>query len=296
MLKRTVTAISLIALLCGVLAASYFVDRAFIDIFIWILLAIALREMYFCFQSAGYRVMRLPLAFYMLTAYPVTYVLQEFVGGYAGYAGIAVCLAASAIFALVQFTFSNPERMQLKDLLATLFVLVYPAFFISLAWMLTAKYVAVYSVLFAVFLPVGADTFAYWFGSMIGGKKLCPSISPKKTVAGFVGGIIGGMTVAAVFYLVFEYAAALPAAPADGLVYVPFTDAVWKSVLVYLAIGFVGALAGQLGDLAASRIKRALGVKDFGRIFPGHGGVMDRFDSITAGITVLTVAFLAIYA
>ena len=296
MLKRTVTAISLIALLCGVLAASYFVDRAFIDIFIWILLAIALREMYFCFQSAGYRVMRLPLAFYMLTAYPVTYVLQEFVGGYAGYAGIAVCLAASAIFALVQFTFSNPERMQLKDLLATLFVLVYPAFFISLAWMLTAKYVAVYSVLFAVFLPVGADTFAYWFGSMIGGKKLCPSISPKKTVAGFFGGIIGGMTVAAVFYLVFEYAAALPAAPADGLVYVPFPDAVWKSVLVYLAIGFVGALAGQLGDLAASRIKRALGVKDFGRIFPGHGGVMARFDSITAGITVLTVAFLAIYA
>ena len=296
MLKRTVTAISLIALLCGVLAASYFVDRAFIDIFIWILLAIALREMYFCFQSAGYRVMRLPLAFYMLTAYPVTYVLQEFVGGYAGYAGIAVCLAASAIFALVQFTFSNPERMQLKDLLATLFVLVYPAFFISLAWMLTAKHVAVYSVLFAVFLPVGADTFAYWFGSMIGGKKLCPSISPKKTVAGFFGGIIGGMTVAAVFYLVFEYAAALPAAPADGLVYVPFTDAVWKSVLAYLAIGFVGALAGQLGDLAASRIKRALGVKDFGRIFPGHGGVMDRFDSIMAGITVLTVAFTAIYA
>lgn len=296
MLKRTVTAILLICLLCGVLAASYFVDRAFIDIFIWVLLAIALREMYFCFQSANYRVMRLPLVFYMLTSYPVTYVMQEYVGGYAGYAGIAICFAASAIFALVQFTVSNPERMQIKDLLATLFVLVYPAFFISLAWMLTAKYVAVYSILFAVFLPVGADTFAYWFGSMIGGKKLCPTISPKKTVAGFVGGIVGGMVVAAVFYLVFEYAAALPAAPADGLVYVPFTDAVWKSVLIYLAIGFVGAFAGQLGDLAASRVKRALGVKDFGKIFPGHGGVMDRFDSIITGVTVLTVAFLAIYA
>lgn len=296
MLKRTVTAILLIALLCGVLAASYFVDRAFIDIFIWILLAIALREMYFCLQSAGYRVMRVPLTVYMLTAYPVTYVMHEFVGGYAGYAGIGICFAASALYALIQFTLSDPERMQIKDLFATLFVLIYPAFFISLAWMLTAKYVAVYAVLFAVFLPVGADTFAYWFGSMIGGRKLCPTISPKKTVAGFVGGIIGGMVVAAVFYLVFEYAAALPAAPADGLVYVPFTDSVWKSVLIYMAIGFVGALAGQLGDLAASRIKRALGVKDFGRIFPGHGGVMDRFDSIMSGITVLTVAFLAIYA
>ena len=175
-------------------------------------------------------------------------------------------------------------------------MLVYPGFFISLAWMLTARYVAVYSILFAVFLPVGADTFAYWSGSMIGGKKLCPTISPKKTVAGFVGGIVGGMVVATAFFLVFEFAAALPAAPADGLVYVPFTDAHWKSALIYLAIGLVGALAGQLGDLAASRIKRALGVKDFGRIFPGHGGVMDRFDSIMAGITVLTVAFTAIYA
>lgn len=296
MLKRTITAVLLIALLGGLLAASYFVDRAFIDLFIWILLAIALREMYFCLQSAGYRVMRLPLVVFMLTTYPVTYVMQEFIGGYAGYLGIAICLAVAALVTLLLFTFANPERMQVKDLFATLFVLVYPGFFISLAWMLTAKYVAVYSVLFAVFLPVGADTFAYWFGSMIGGKKLCPSISPKKTVAGFVGGILGGMTVAIVFYLVFEYAAALPAAPADGLAYAPFTDAVWKSVLIYLAIGFVGALAGQLGDLAASRIKRALGVKDFGRIFPGHGGVMDRFDSIITGITVLTVAFLAIYA
>ena len=115
-------------------------------------------------------------------------------------------------------------------------------------------------------------------------------------MAGFVGGIVGGMVVATAFFLVFEFASALPAAPADGLVYVPFTDAHWKSALIYLAIGLVGALAGQLGDLAASRIKRALGVKDFGRIFPGHGGVMDRFDSIMAGITVLTVAFAAIYA
>ena len=57
----------------------------------------------------------------------------------------------------------------------------------------------------------------------------------------------------------------------------------------------MGALAGQLGDLAASRIKRAMGVKDFGRIFPGHGGVMDRFDSIMSGIVVLLVAFTIIY-
>ena len=91
-------------------------------------------------------------------------------------------------------------------------------------------------------------------------------------------------------FLLFEQFVLFPKAG-----YVPFTDASWKSALIYLAIGLVGAVAGQLGDLAASRIKRALGVKDFGKIFPGHGGVMDRFDSIMAGIIVLLVSFTIIY-
>ena len=117
------------------------------------------------------------------------------------------------------------------------------------------------------------------------------AISPKKTVAGFVGGLFGGMLVAVVMFLLFEQFALFPNAG-----YIPFTDATWKSALIYLVIGLVGALAGQLGDLAASRIKRALGVKDFGKIFPGHGGVMDRFDSIMFGIVTLLVAFTVIYA
>ena len=73
------------------------------------------------------------------------------------------------------------------------------------------------------------------------------------------GGLLGGVLVSVIFFLIFEQFALLPAAG-----YVPFTDATWKSALVYIAIGLVGALAGQLGDLAASRIKRALGIKDFG--------------------------------
>ena len=125
---------------------------------------------------------------------------------------------------------------------------------------------------------------------LIGGKKLCPSISPKKTVAGFVGGLFGGMLVAVIMFLLFER---FELFPESG--YVPFTDATWKSALIYLAIGLVGALAGQLGDLAASRIKRALGIKDFGKIFPGHGGIMDRFDSIIAGVIVLLVSFSIVY-
>ena len=290
MLKRTVTAVCLIALLIGLFALSYFVDHGniFLDLFIWILLVGAVREMYFCMQEAGFKLFRVPLAIFLVTSYPVIYLMEHFTGQ--GFLGLVICFAAGVFAALVVFTFADPERNHAKDLFATVFVMVYPGFIISLAWMLVQRYSAVYAIPFAIFLPVGADTFAYWFGSMIGGKKLCPTISPKKTVAGFVGGLFGGMLVSVIMFLLFEQFALFPRAG-----YVPFTDAAWKSALIYLAIGLVGSLAGQLGDLAASRLKRALGIKDFGKIFPGHGGIMDRFDSIMAGIIVLLVSFTIIY-
>ena len=260
----------------------------FLDLFILLLLTGAVREMYFCMQEAGFKLFRLPLAIFLLTCYPVMYLMEHFAGQ--GYLGILMSFAVSAFAALVIFTFADPERNTPKDLFATMFVLVYPGLLISLAWMLIQRYSAVYAIPFAIFMPVGADTFAYWFGSMIGGRKLCPSISPKKTVAGFVGGLFGGMLVAVIMFLLFERFELFPNAG-----YVPFTDATWKSALIYLAIGLVGAVAGQLGDLAASRIKRSLGIKDFGKIFPGHGGIMDRFDSIIAGIIVLLVSFTVVY-
>lgn len=290
MLKRTITAVCLIALLIGLFALSYFVEHGniFLDLFIWILLTGAVREMYFCMQEAGFKLFRVPLAVFLVTSYPVMYLMEHFTGQ--GFLGLVLCFAAGVFAALVVFTFADPERNHAKDLFATVFVMVYPGFLISLAWMLVQRYSAVYAIPFAIFLPVGADTFAYWFGSMIGGKKLCPSVSPKKTVAGFVGGLFGGMLVAVIMFLLFEQ---FKLFPESG--YVPFTDATWKSALIYLAIGLVGALAGQLGDLAASRIKRALGIKDFGKIFPGHGGIMDRFDSIIAGVIVLLVSFSIVY-
>lgn len=290
MLKRTITAVCLIALLIGLFALSYFVEHGniFLDLFIWILLTGAVREMYFCMQEAGFKLFRVPLAVFLITSYPVMYLMEHFTGQ--GFLGLVLCFAAGVFAALVVFTFADPERNHAKDLFATVFVMFYPGFLISLAWMLVQRYSAVYAIPFAIFLPVGADTFAYWFGSMIGGKKLCPSVSPKKTVAGFVGGLFGGMLVAVIMFLLFEQ---FKLFPESG--YVPFTDATWKSALIYLAIGLVGALAGQLGDLAASRIKRALGIKDFGKIFPGHGGIMDRFDSIIAGIIVLLVSFSIVY-
>lgn len=106
------------------------------------------------------------------------------------------------------------------------------------------------------------DTFAYFSGFFFGKHKLIPSVSPKKTVEGAVGGSLA-TTVAFGVYAWF------------------MTKSIAMTV-VFLAVGLIASIVSQLGDLAASLVKRHWGIKDYGNLFPGHGGVLDRFDSILA--------------
>ena len=115
-------------------------------------------------------------------------------------------------------------------------------------------------------IAVGGDTFAYFIGSAVGGPKLCPHISPNKTIAGSAGGLLGSILCAVVAGRVFTWCF-------PGFSGFP---PVWADMLV----GFFGGVAGQMGDLFASMVKRHCKVKDFGHIFPGHGGMLDRLDSI----------------
>ncbi|HSH36827.1 phosphatidate cytidylyltransferase, partial [Schnuerera sp.] len=104
----------------------------------------------------------------------------------------------------------------------------------------------------------GTDTFAYLTGSLFGKNKLCPKLSPKKTVEGSIGGIIGSIILTLIFV---KYYGLFP---------------IWK----FFLLAFLGSIIAQLGDLNASKIKRVTGIKDYGFIMPGHGGILDRFDSI----------------
>jgi len=113
---------------------------------------------------------------------------------------------------------------------------------------------------------IGCDTLAYFVGSTVGGPKLCPHISPKKTVSGAIGGLAGSVLFALLVDLGFRW---LAPAFMSGL-------PVWPTLL----LGLVCGVAAQMGDLFASMLKRHCKVKDFGHIFPGHGGMMDRLDSI----------------
>ena len=107
------------------------------------------------------------------------------------------------------------------------------------------------------------DTMAYFSGKLLGKNKLIPDVSPKKTVEGAIGGIIGCTLIIFVYGLFINSHFGIKIAP-----------------MHYIALGLILSVASQLGDLTASSIKRATKIKDFGTVMPGHGGVIDRFDSI----------------
>lgn len=113
-----------------------------------------------------------------------------------------------------------------------------------------------------------ADSGAYFIGSLFGKAKLCPAISPKKTVVGFIGGICSNV----LFFVVFSGIYCSVMRGRDITMGVNWFAAV--------LISMVCAVLGTLGDLAASTLKRQLGIKDYGDIMPGHGGILDRFDSV----------------
>ena len=125
-----------------------------------------------------------------------------------------------------------------------------------------------------------SDTMALFAGMAFGKHKLAPLASPKKTVEGAIGGLVGGMVGMLVFCLIFRKCTAQP-----------------MSFLLCALIGLIGAAMGQLGDLSFSIIKRECGIKDYGKLLPGHGGVLDRFDSVifTAPMVWLIASSVALY-
>ena len=135
---------------------------------------------------------------------------------------------------------------------------------------------------FIVLLPLlaawGADTCALFAGMFFGKHKLAPVVSPKKTVEGAVGGVVGGAVLVLLAALLMN-------------VFLDLEMPVWAA----LVLGGVGAVLGEIGDLSFSVIKRQTGIKDYGHIFPGHGGVLDRFDSVLFVAPFAEILFRSIW-
>lgn len=154
------------------------------------------------------------------------------------------------------------------DAVATVTGLVYIPFFTYHMVLInrTEYNLFIWIVIIAAF---GSDIFAYFTGYFLGKHKMAPNLSPKKTIEGAVGGLIGSSLLSGLFGFIIMR----------------------EMALVCLVLGLVGGAAGMAGDLTASMFKRKMGIKDYGKLIPGHGGIMDRFDSV---IFVAPVVYYAI--
>lgn len=178
------------------------------------------------------------------------------------------------VMAFIIFLFISPmvfindnEKYNLNDAL----FLIGSVLFIGLSFnliIITRNYDITY-IIYLLLITTITDTFALFTGSLIGKHKLCPKISPKKTIEGLIGGTIMGTFVATVFYNTL-ISSTVP-------------------LVTVIMLTFVLCLVGQLGDLVFSSIKRYYDVKDFSNLIPGHGGILDRFDSLIFVVLAFTI-------
>lgn len=136
------------------------------------------------------------------------------------------------------------------------------------------------------------DTFAYFVGGLFGKHKLCPDISPKKTVEGAIGGVFGGILGAALVFFLFDFFHVF--GKQFGLTYEGLGLSTFNVVLTYVLTGLVGSVATQIGDLLASMVKRYCGIKDYSRILGEHGGIIDRLDGIMFNSVFVSFVFMFI--
>lgn len=159
------------------------------------------------------------------------------------------------------------------DLMDALF-LVGSVFFVGLSFslMIITRNFDIKYIIYLLLITTMTDTFALFTGMFIGKNKLAPTISPKKTIEGFIGGALMGTFIATSFYVTVINQT--------------------KSLVLIILVTFLLSCVGQLGDLVFSFIKREYGKKDFSNLIPGHGGILDRFDSLI----FVVLAFILVHS
>lgn len=172
--------------------------------------------------------------------------------------------AVTAIFASVAIPYSFSLFIVFRD--------------INLRFSSYTKIDGIFLILFACFCAWLTDIFAYFVGSKFGKHKLCPKISPKKSVEGAIGGVVGAVALNVVLLFVFKRFF--------------FENETGLNYISVIIMSVCLSVISMFGDLAASTIKRNFGIKDFGKLLPGHGGIMDRCDSL---LFVLPTLYSLVY-
>lgn len=229
-------------------------------------------------QFEFYRALNLGWCMFSIVGYAATvayYVVLLFAGICPA---MVLVLAIMVIVDLAVFVFTYPNY-SLQKVFGSVFGTLYIGVSLSFLYLLRIypPYGA-YIVWLVVISAWGCDIFAYLTGMLFGKTKFIPKLSPNKSLEGCIGGIIGAMVLAVIY------------AFAVGR----WITGIRLPWLIFPFVCMLGAAAGQIGDLAASAVKRMTGIKDYGKLIPGHGGILDRFDSmimVAPIIYIITIWF-----
>lgn len=281
MKKRLLTAIIIAVVYVGTLLLTILVHPVFFDIFTVLLMILAGLEVSRAIGGKYGKPIDLLIVADILVGYLCFILVNTFVGGGTGVTAYFGVLAV-AFLACVICNIAS-KVMTLRNVTSTILVLIYPVSL--LIYMLGLNYLGdqfrIAAILLLFLVSTLTDTFAYVVGISIRGPKLCPKVSPNKTISGAVGGLLGGMAGGAIVLLFSLF---------DVLGVRMLGASTVTNILHYLVIGLGGSVFTQVGDLIASYLKRLCGIKDFGTILPGHGGIMDRIDGM-----IVNGVFIYIY-
>lgn len=218
-------------------------------------------------MTSNYQVMRrlvMPMSFLLVTFYAIYLVVRNGTISYQKASGLLM-FSGIVIFCFYSF-------IRLKELLP---VEQY-------------GYDAVFFILLILCFAWGGDTCAYFAGRAFGKHKLCPVVSPKKTVEGAIGGVLGTMVFGVLVTVIYSIAA-------DRMEEFTRSNIGISMYVIIALLACVAAVLGIYGDLFASVVKRQCGIKDYGTIFPGHGGILDRFDSVMFIAPFVTMVVIAAF-
>lgn len=258
MLKRTLTGAVLVAILIPVFI---FYDTAALPALFAFISAVAMFETARCVGISDKKHLTVTLPAYLIAAILPFY--QYFLGKNGRPAVVAA--AALVVFAIYALSVFGVIKNKLSPMTQFITMLIYVSGASVSVVAFSHEENGGFVLLFLFLGSWLTDTFAYLCGTFFGRHKLIPKVSPKKTVEGSVGAIFFTLVAFALYAVLLSSVTELT-----------------PNYLAFVLTGFLLAVLSQIGDLNASFIKRAYGIKDYGNIFPGHGGVLDRFDSVIA--------------
>ncbi len=221
------------------------------NLFVLLIAMIALYEFYDALKHKGFE--------------PVSYIGYFFVGVLFLILTIDISLIPIYIFFLIiaYLTIMLFFGLSIEDVSLSILGILYVGMLFGTIILLRQSNYGKIVTFYLLILSWGTDTFAFFIGKLIGKHKLIPQVSPNKTLEGAIGGLIISALLSVIYIVILDL---------DNI-FIP-------NIFILYIIGLLGSMFSQLGDLAASAIKRSCNIKDFGNIIPGHGGILDRFDGL----------------